>query len=283
MKLKNIFLFILISLSFLSEISLAGGWTQKKGKGYYQISSQIIRTDKYIDPTGNELTIPTIGDYTINFYAEYGLTDDLTAVTDFPFFRRITLNKLLGSQSGFEYFAGDSKTGISDFNIGLRYKLSDFGSTVISGALSFGIPVGDSKQKNGLLTGDGELNQFFSIQAGHSFYPSPFYTSGEVGFNNRVKGYSDEIKYEFEIGYNISKKILLILKANGVETLRNGANNVLGGMGGLYANNQRYLNYGPVLNYFINDNIGITAGIVEATSLQNTVSGFAYNLGIFIK
>ena len=58
-----------------------------------------------------------------------------------------------------------------------------------------GLPIGDDTQTNGLLTGDGELNQLLALEAGHSFYPRPIYFTGEMGVNNRMNGYSDEFHY----------------------------------------------------------------------------------------
>jgi hypothetical protein len=274
-------LFSILFIFILSKNITAGAWTQQKGNGYFQIGSQIIRANKFYEPGGKKIDITTLGDYTITFYAEYGLTKDLTIFTSIPFFRRLTLNRVEEINSGVELFPGDTKNGISDFDIGVKYGIAKFGSTVLSTSLNFGIPVGDNEQKNGLYTGDGEFNQQLAIGIGHSF-SGTFYLSADVGFNRRVKGYSDEIRYNLEFGYSW-QKLIFIMKASGVETLRNGVDAVLGGAGGLFANNQQYLVFGPEIVYSFNESIGVNAGAVTATRAENVVSGIAYRVGVFFK
>ena len=281
MKKYLVMLFSIIFIFLFSKSLTAGAWTQQKGKGYFQIGSQILRANQFYEPGGNKIDITTLGDYTVTFYGEYGITNDLTVIGSIPFFRRITLNRVEGINSGAELFGGDSKNGISDFDIGLKYGIAKFGSTVLSVSLSIGIPVGDTEQKNGLYTGDGEWNQQLAVGIGHSF-SGPFYFSADVGFNNRVEGYSDEVRYNLELGYSW-QKFIFIMKANGVETLRNGVDAVLGGAGGLFANNQQYLVFGPEIVYSFNESLGVNAGAVTATRAENVVSGIAYRVGVFFK
>lgn len=281
--MKKIFVILILAMSFLflNEKFFAGAWTQQKGKGYFQIGSQILRANQFYEPGGNKIDITTLGDYTVTFYGEYGITNKLTVIGSLPVFRRITLNRVEGINSGTELFGGDTKNGISDFDIGVKYSIAKFGSTVMSASLTIGIPVGDNKQKNGLYTGDGEWNQQLSVGIGHSF-SGPFYFSADAGFNNRVEGYSDEVRYNLEIGYSW-EKFIFIMKANGVETLRNGVDAVLGGAGGLFANNQQYLVFGPEIVYSFNESLGVNAGAVTATRAENVVSGIAYRVGVFFK
>ena len=177
---------------------------------------------------GNKTSIPTLGDYTFSLYGEYGLRDDLTLVAYLPFYKRITLNKQVGRPSGFVYFAGDDVNGIADAQLGLRYRLAHLGATVISAALTLGVPLGDDSQPNGLLTGDGEANQLLALQIGHSLYPAPAYFNVDIGFNNRVKGYSDEVLYSVEVGYTFKGKLTAILRLRGLESLENGDDGVSG-------------------------------------------------------
>lgn len=280
MNSKN--LKILFGLILIPSLLSASGWTQKKGTGYFQLSSQVIRANEFYEPGGNKIDITTFGDYTVSLYAEYGLTDRLTAYGSFPFIKRLTLNRIEGEQSGKEIFAGDSKTGVADFYVGLRYGLGRIGNTSFAASIHFGIPVGDNEQPSGLYTGGGEFNQQISLGVGHSF-SGKMYGAAKVGYNNRNEGYSDEIRYNLEIGYRVLSNLLFILKANGVETMRNGSDATLGGTAGLFANNQQYLAYGPEIIYSFNDMIGLNAGVYSATRAENVVAGLAYKLGFFYK
>ena len=281
---KSIVYFCLLFL-FLSSANqvTAGAWTQKRGQGFYKLSFRLIRADQFYEPTGNKIEIPTLSDYTTTFYGEYGLTARLTLVVNVAVFKRVTLNKQVGSNSGFVFFEGDSKSGVADSEVGVRFGLLRGGSSVLSAEILFGLPIGDDSQTNGLLTGDGEFNQLIKAQFGHSFYPKPLYFSAEFGFNNRTKGYSDEWHYAAEIGYTFSNKFLVSFKLRGVESRKNGNDTVVGGMGGLFANNQSYLSYGPEVSYIINETFGISAGIESATRAENVLSAPAFSFGVFVR
>jgi hypothetical protein len=261
----------------------AGAWTQKRGKGYYELKFQMIRANRFYEPSGRIITIPTLAEYTTSIYGEYGLNDWLTVIGDFPFYKRITLNRQIGARTGFIFFPGDSVSGISDAEVGVRLGLLRGGPTVISAGLKFGLPIGDDTQANGLLTGDGEFNQMLSLQLGHSFYPKPLYFTGEIGVNNRTNGYSDEFRFEAEIGYTIGNNLTLNFKINGMESFRNGDDTVQGGMGGLFANNQEFLAYGPGVFYNFYKNFGVNARAAFATRGQNVLARPAYFVGIFLK
>lgn len=273
---------VLILFSSLNSL-FAGAWTQKRGQGYYKLGFRLIRADQFYEPNGNKVDIPTFAEYTTSFYGEYGLTDRLTLVASVPFFKRITLNKQVGRNTGFVFFEGDSKSGVSDSEIGMRVGLLKWGGSVLSSELLFGLPIGDDVQANGLLTGDGEFNQLLKLQFGQSFYPRPAYFTSEVGFNNRTEGYSDEFYYAAEIGYTLRQKFLIAFKVRGVESLKNGNDAVLGGMGGLYANNQSYFAYGPEISFIFNRNFGMLAGMEGAARGENVLSAPAFSFGLFVK
>ena len=280
--MKKNLLFIITSLCIVNT-AYSGAWTQKHGEGYYKIGIRIVRANKFYQSNGNKITIPTLGDYTTSFYSEYGLSKRLTAIISLPFYKRTTLNRQIFRTSGTELTSGGSLAGIADTDIGLRIGLLHEGQTALSVDVLLGLPLGEDTPRNGLVTGDGELNQLFRLQLGHSFYPSRLYLNGQFGFNNRTKGYSDEFHYAAEVGYNTGEKSLLILHVNGVESLKNGNDTGQGGTGGLFGNNQRYLTYGPELIYSFNHTWGISLGVEGATRAQNILSAPAYSLGLFLK
>jgi hypothetical protein len=277
-----IFLAILAGLVLLSECAFAGAWTHKHGGGYFELKQQIIRANQFYEPDGRKIDIPTLAEYRTAFYGEYGVNDWLTVIAEVPYLH-ITLNRQLGRPSGFVYFPGDSVSGIADVDVGVRLGLLRDRSTVLSLGLKLGLPLGDDAQENGLLTGDGEFNQLLTLQVGHSFYPRPMYLTGEVGVNNRTNGYSDEFRYEAEIGYTFGGKLTLALKVHGSEPFRNGDDAVMGGMGGLYANNQRYLAFGPAVFYNLYKSLGIGGRVEGATRVQNALSAPALVFGVFLK
>ncbi len=283
MREKKRFVSILLIVIVLPTFLFAGGWTQKKGRGFYKIGFRFIRANEFYEPNGNKINIPTLGDNTLSIYGEYGFTDRITLLAYVPFYKRITLNRQVGQESGFVYFEGDAASGIADADVGFRFGLRQDGPTVLSLGFIFGLPLGNDQQANGLLTSDGEFNQSVSLQIGHSFYPAPMYFTAEAGFNNRSKGYSDEFRYGFEVGYTMKERLTVILRATGVQSLKNGNDSVTGGMGGLFANNQSFLAYGPELVYTMNDKLGISFGMDSAIFAQNTLSAPAFSFGLFLK
>ncbi len=273
----------ILTLIGVAKSTHAGAWTQKRGHGFYKLEGRFIYAQRFFEPDGKLIDIPTLSDYTTSFYGEYGLSERFTLVAYVPFYKRIALNRQIGENSGFVYFAGDSASGVADSDVGFRLGLKQNGPTVLSARVLLGLPLGQDQQQSGLLTGDGEFNQLLALELGHSFYPLPLYFAGEAGFNNRTKGFSDEFRYAAELGYTFWRNVTLLMKFTGVASLKNGADNVRGGMGGLYANNVSYLALGPSLFYQINKNLGVTAGLEGATYGRNVLAAPSYSFGIYFK
>ena len=283
MKKRIICLACMLAFAPLAHEAHAGAWTQKHGHGFYKLEGRFIHAQRFFEPDGQVIDIPTLSDYTISFYGEYGMSNRVTLIAYVPFYKRLTLNRQIGAPSGFVYFAGDSVSGFADSDVGVRIGLKQNSSTVLSARVMFGLPLGKDEQQNGLLTGDGEFNQLLALEFGHSFYPLPLYFSGEAGLNNRTQGFSDELRYAAELGYTLWGNFTAMMKFIGVASLKNGADNVRGGMGGLYANNVSYLALGPSLFYQINKNLGITASVDGATYGQNVLAAPSYAVGIYFK
>ncbi len=271
-------LLILIFLFITSTEFFAGAWTQKKSSGYFQLGSQLLSAKKAYDADGNKFSIPDFNDITINFYGEYGLTNNFTVIANIPFYRSLKFDGLL--PAGEEV----SKTGISDSHLGVKIKLKEFSQNVLSVTAMLGIPLGERNDSTGLWTGSEEWNQMVMINFGRSFYPLDFYLSSSVGYNNRTNGFSDEIRYSLEGGYFVIKnKLLLILRLGGVASLKNGSLGNVSGVAGLYANNQNFLAYGPEVHYSITNKIGLIAKFESGAMVKNAPSAIAYGFGIFFK
>ncbi len=272
-----------LCLTWLAEPAHADGWPQKKGQGYYRVGFNWVRAGQFYEVNGNRIDIPTLSDYTVSFYGEYGINDRITGIVYVPFMQRITLNKQVGEPSGVVFFEGDAITGVADIDVGLRIGLLKAGNTVLSAGLLLGLPVGNTDQANGLFTGDGEFNQRIALELGHSFYPAPAYVVASAGFNNRTQGFSDELHYKLEAGYSFSEKWTAITRIRGVSSFENGDEGITGGTGGLYGNNQRYLAYGAELAYAFTSALGFSLTLEGATLGRNVLSAPAVNVGIFLK
>jgi hypothetical protein len=270
-----------IAISFATFNSFSQGWTKKKGEGYFKLGQNIVSSDQYYAPDGSTVAITTIGQFGTSIYGEYGITNRLTGLINFPFYVKQTLNEVQFKQSG-KTIPGDNLGGIGDAEIGLKYGFFQDKPIVLSTSLILGLPFGKtSGGETGLLqTGDGEFNQQIRLDASHSFYPKPIYVSAYSGFNNRTKGFSDEISYGFEIGFPF-KKFIPIIKLNGLVPLKNGK--ALTAQGSLFANNVEYLSPSLDLNYQIIPKVGVSGAVAAAIYAKNVIKALNYNFGIYLK
>ena len=245
----------------------AGGWTHPRGKGYFKLNGQIIKSDAYFQPSGDQIDITGQNRFTTSLYGEFGLVDRLTLVGYMPFYQRI-------SEEGPR---GDIKYGTGDWELGARIGLLTHRNTVVSLQVMAGLPLGDafSEQEVGLFTGDGEFNQLFSLQLGHSLWPTPGYLKSEIGFNNRESDFSDELRYALEAGFMIDERIGVSAWLRGVKALGTGDE--------WTQNDQQYVSFGPELNFYITSNAGITAGVTKYTGARNLLDAPAWDIAIFMK
>lgn len=252
----------------------AGGWTQPKGKGYFKLSQQVVRADAITLPNGKRHDIPTtVSGYTTSLYGEFGLLDRVTLVGYMPFYAS---------------FSADvdeipSSSGIGDWDVGVRFGILTGGPTVVSLQAIAGLPLGDSGDDIILWTGDGEFNQHFSLQIGHSLYPVPAYLKGEIGFNNRKSSdnpeddYADELRYSLEAGYTIAERLGVSLWLRGVEALDRADDEFHP------RNDIEYLSFGPQVSFYVTPNAGITASMSRFTRSHNMLDAPTWEVGLFLK
>lgn len=245
----------------------AGGWTHAPGKGYFKLNEQIIRSDSYFEPSGDRIDITDQSRYTTSLYGEYGLANRLTLVGYIPFYQRISEDR----------HGSETKTGTGDWELGARIGLLTKGATVVSLQVMAGLPLGDSfkDQEVGLFTGDGELNQLFLLQVGHSLCPNPGYLKAEIGFNNRESGFSDQIRYAVEAGFMLGERVGVSAWVRGAKAIDAGDEWTV--------NDQQYVSFGPEINFYITSNAGITAGVTKYTGARNVLDAPAWDIGVFMK
>jgi hypothetical protein len=272
---------IILSI-FLTFQLFAGGWPQPKGNGYFKLGQTSIVAKNYYDSEGNKVAIRTLGNYTTAFYGEYGFTDRFTGIVFFPFFVRNTVNEVKGNNSGNIIQEGIEYNNVGDLDVGFRYGLVKDKPFVLSLSLTLGIPIGNGDHPEGLNTGDGEFNQLAKLEFGKSL-GSKVYISTALGINNRSKGFSDEFRYEGEIGWQPSKKWWLIFKTHGIQPLNNGESSTTGGSNGLFMNGTQFLSFGPEIAYQLTPSLGLNASAFGAMNIKNALGAPAFNIGVFWK
>lgn len=198
-----------------------------------------------------------------------------------PFFARAVKNELRFNQSGIND-AGASLNSFGDTDIAIKYGLIVNKPIVVSATVLFGLPLGDNGASNAnvLQTGDGEFNQMLRIDASRSFYPKKFYVSAYAGFNNRTKGFSDEVRFGAEIGLTL-KKFIPILKVSTVHSLFNG--DAAANQNGIFSNNTEFISPALELNYQITEKVGVSASMATALAARNILASPNFGVGVYLK
>lgn len=282
---KNII--VLISFLFVSiSLQAGGGWPQPKGKGYVKISEWWLIANQHFTDQGRIDPNLTNGLFNTTLYAEYGLSDRLTAIVYFPFFSRSYLNNEVSGTTGEIIAEGEAINGIGDTDISLKYGLTKGKGIALSATLTLGLPIGNDAggSQGNLQTGDGEFNQLIQVDAGTGFPlgNTNGYANVYVGFNNRTNGFSDEFRYGFEAGVNLFKdRFTAIARFIGVKSFKNGIPSAESNNTSVFANNAEFLSFSPEIAYKIKDNWGVSAGVGTALSGKIIYANPSYNVGVF--
>jgi hypothetical protein len=281
--MKKHLILILIYFTVASIAIAGGGWPQPKNKGYFKLSQSYILSSRIFDGNGNVIDLtPSYGYFATSFYGEYGFTDRLTGIIYMPFFARATKTELQYNQPGVPTEPGAALNSFGDTDIAIKYGLLVNKPIVVSATILFGLPFGDNgaTNANALQTGDGEFNQILRVDASHSFYPKKFYVSAYAAFNNRTKGFSDEVRFGAEIGWTL-KKFIPILKVSTVHSLFNGDVGVV--QNGVFSNNIEYISPALELNYQLKEKVGISAYMATALAARNILASPNFGLGVYLK
>ncbi len=275
-KQINIFYGLLLLLSTPS-VMYAQAWVKSKHEGFFKLDLTTIYARNIYDTKGDVVPFRTLGNYTTAFYGEYGIHKKLTLFAYIPFWVRNTINRTVGRQTGNTIEDGIETNNFGDMDLGFRYPLYNKNISV-SLNVFFGLPTGNARQVDGLFTGDGEFNQMAKIAVGKG--GRKWWVQGALGFNNRTKNFSDEIRYDAEFGYKLlNNKLLAILKINGIESLQNG--NANASATGLFSNNVEFLGIGPEFLYFTASKWGVSLRLAGALKGQNVLAAPSISIGAF--
>lgn len=285
-KSKSLFTVLALVLSFNFAFA-GGGWTAKKGEGYYKFSQWWIVSDQHFTDAGLIDPNVTSGIFNTSIYTEYGFTDRFTGIAYVPFFSRATMNNQLSETTGNIITEGDAINSFGDTDLGIKYGILKNKRVALAASLTFGLPLGNSSggREGNLQTGDGEFNQILKLDAGIPFSIGkiPSYANIYSGFNNRSNGFSDEYRYGAEFGMGLMKKKLwLIGRITGIESLRNGdlGNDI--NSTSVFANNSEFTSYSLEAAYYINNKLGVSASFASAFRGEIIFASPSYSVGIFL-
>ncbi len=291
MKVNKI-LGYLVLLLLSSNAFAGGGWTKKKGKSYIKVAGWWVEGREFFNGNGDESpsTIDS-GLFNVNIYAEYGITNKLTAIGYIPFFSRSYQNREV-DQDGIpsEQRPGGDINTFGDSEVGLKYSLYKNSKIALAVSVILGLPFGDEGSPEdvpALATGDGEFNQIIKLDLGIGLYNSStidVYANTYVGFNNRTEGFSEEFRGGLELGAGVlDKKLWLVGKVDVIESFENGDEiDNAGGGGTIFANNTEVVNVVSELAYYFTKKIGVSASASFPVSGTNVYAEPAFSGGLFL-
>jgi protein XagA len=269
---RTVPLFSLILFLLVSSQCFSSGWPRQQRQTYIHLGWSGFSTDTYYAGSA-PLALENLSDNSFAFYGEYGYSEKLTGTVRLPGFRILSLRTLDGKTSNVQ--------APGDVEAGVRYAWFYDGSTVFSTSLVASFPLGETSDRMGLWTGDGEYNQLLLLNLEHRLASFPAFAALTVGFNNRNAGYSDEFLVGARIGVRTLGPVSLSVLLHAVEPLNNGSADYTGGNYGFATNRQRYLQFGPELTLDLMNGFGMNLAALAITRTENVASAVTIRGGIF--
>lgn len=276
---------IKLSLVFIFVTNLSySQWNKGKGNGYYKLSASSLVADEHYTSTKEIDPNITRGNFVVSAYGEYGLTEKFDIIAYVPLLARVYQNEQVSRTTGNVINEGESVNSIGDIDLGLRYGILKNDFLALSTTVKLGLPTGKkSGGKDGSLqTGDGEFNQLLQLDLGIPFKLGSQNLYGKIysGFNNRTKGFSDELQFGAEIGTKFYNKIFVAIKSANVRSFNNG--DVIGTGQGVFANNVEFTNLAGEIGYYITNKFGVSFNYTTILSGKITYAAPTYSGGLFL-
>lgn len=287
MQLKNILYSLL--LVFASNVAFAGGgWPQPGSHGYFKLSQWFVIANQHFTDSGRIDPNTTNGIFNTSLYAEYGFTDRITGILNFPFYSRAYFNNTISGTTGELIVPGEAINSIGDTDIGFKYGLIVNKPFVLSASIILGLPLGNDNggTAGNLQTGDGEFNQLIQLDLGTTYKlgSQNFYANVYAGFNNRSNGFSDEIRWGIETGTNLfNNKLSVIARIVAITSLKNGDSTDTPNSTSIFANNTEFISFAPEVAYNVNDTWGFSASVGTAFYGRIIFANPSYSFGVFMK
>ena len=194
--------------------AFAGAWTTEQGKSYHRFALNYYFADERFDQDGNTRPMIWGGEFTdvnANYYMEYGVLDNVTAILSF-YYKDI--------QREDDYYRYTAR-GFGDVDLGLRYRLytGDMGVFSMQGLVK--IPE-LYDEDDPLPLGNGQYDVECRLLYGRSLWPwIPGYMNLEAAYRFRADEPSDEFRYLVEVGSNLGTDVYARAKWDALISMNN--------------------------------------------------------------
>lgn len=278
--MKNIIKLTVLLLSFSAFAQ--SPWTQKEGKFYTQLSFTSIANYDTLFGDPDYSNFGTYTDNTIQFFGEYGLSDNTSLVLNLPL-KLISIDGFQDPRVQCINCAQDfSETALGNIELGIKHNFYNK-KWVLSGQFSVEANTGSYDAASGIRTGYDAWTFTPMFLAGRGFGKT--YLQAFVGAHLRTNDYSSNFRIGGEVGQKLGKRIWLIGFVDFSSSFKNGdvvlpQENLFTG---LFVNDQEFGAFGVKAIGEFTDNFGVTAGYGGAFSGNNVAKQAALTFGLFQK
>ncbi len=285
MKLRKNLVLICFFGSLSISSSFAQAWTLKQGKSYSQVSySHIEGTSKY-NKFGDPIDLNRkVTDRTLQFYDEYGFTDRLMMVTNFPIKYITTGKEVLETSSNDlqEVLESGSMLELGNVSLAFVYGIDQKGKLVYSAQLKYEFRTSLQDADVGIRSGYLGWGIAPSFHIGYS--GDKFWSAFDFGPNFRSNDFSTQLISSLQIGTKASEKIHAILQFHLLESLENG-NHPDGNatQTGLYTNDIEFTALNLKFGYEVSKVITIWAALGGGFSGHDVTRAPALNIALSVK
>ncbi len=184
------------------------GWTRKV-HGFYSKLGYTYSTGNTYFATNGDL-IPNAHNFTqqrLNFYSEYGFTNNINAILNFPFFKTQNFESYsvangIGNPQIELKFAVLKKFPVISFSVGAELPFANQTNYAVSQKINSS---GFFDRKN-LPTGYPDFHFWGTLDVSSALGNLPGWISINSKFIERTSGYSNQFNYGLEVGYKFTKK-----------------------------------------------------------------------------
>ena len=278
----------------------AGAWVQARNATYLKVATSFFATDREFDHNGERKPLlqghpsfsePSFRDFSINVYAERGLTRRLTLVGDLSY-KSLRSSRTVLIGGGLVQLPEDRYThGLADITASARYSLLRR-PLVLSLQTGLKVPLGyeEKPSNDGAPLGTGNADLEVQILLGKSV--GRYYGSSSIGYRRRGGRVNDELFYGLEVGRQAGHLLAKVAVAGVQNTARppdifgQTVISPLPGGGGalpdIVIGDQHVTKLNPALIYSVGSGLAIQADLFHTLAGTNTLRGTAASIAVVL-
>lgn len=255
----------------------AGPWASGKGHYYAKLGYQHGRATRLAQPDGTVFKIPRFTQDDASFYGTYGVSESVDVFVD-----------VLGVRSN-DLQDFRRETGFGDLKLGLQHQFARRGSWVFAVRGRLQAPTGDETRADGILaTGSGVWEGRAILGAGGSLAGGKLYAFAEAGYDwrggRRIDALTkadlrDGIAYEAQLGWNVTKRVILIANGRGVEPFDSKPPRVASGSPVGVSDRVTFVMLGPSLIVKLGRGYGLQLDVEKTLHVRNMAKGTVFRAG----